>query len=184
MPQIYDAERVDQLAVFRNDCAECAYVRCSERPECSNSTYGNDRPNLSAGSATLGVNNFIAYDASSVNLGNPTHWFNPLMFTLPPQGYLGNAGRDILRGPGLRNWDFSVVKDTRMKFLGEAGNLEFRAEFFNLLNKANFAMPNATVFAGTTAGSGVVEAPLSTAGSITATTTSARQIQLALKVIF
>jgi hypothetical protein len=52
---------------------------------------------------------------------------------------LGTAGRNILNGPPERNWDFSLVKDTKLGFLGEAGMLEFRAEFFNVLNHPAFA---------------------------------------------
>ena len=63
--------------------------------------------------------------------------------------------------------------------LGEQGKLEFRAEMFNILNRVNFADPNRTVFSGT-AGS----TPLSTAGVITATATTSRQIQLTLKLFF
>ena len=60
---------------------------------------------------------------------------------LPPNtiGQLGTAGRNILVGPPERNWDFSLVKDTKLGFLGEAGMVEFRAEFFNVMNHPNFA---------------------------------------------
>ena len=54
-------------------------------------------------------------------------------------GQLGTAGRNILTGPPERDWDFSLVKDTKLGFLGEAGMLEFRAEFFNVLNHPNFS---------------------------------------------
>jgi hypothetical protein len=49
-----------------------------------------------------------------------------------------SAGRNILRGPGLGAWDFSVLRNFR---LGESKKLEFRAEMFNLLNRANFDVP-------------------------------------------
>jgi len=67
-------------------------------------------------------------------------WFNPLMFRLEPAGFLGDASRDMLRGPGMGTWNFSLSKDTPLRFLGEAGALEFRAETFNILNRANFAL--------------------------------------------
>lgn len=90
---------------------------------------------------------------------------------------------------------FSLVKDTAVRWLGESGNVEFRAEFFNFLNHANFGMPNATVYPGNTtasdagafseAPSGSTAAnPLGTPGKITATATTPRQIQFALKIIF
>ena len=145
---------------------------------------------------------FIPYNPDTVNTGDPNHWFNPLMFALQPMvpcpnnsaltcGQLGNASRGILRGPGMATWDLSLVKDTKLGFLGESGNLEFRAEFFNLLNRANFGMPNGTVFPGTTATPGAYAAlqnagadPLGTVGQITTTATNSRQIQFALKIIF
>ncbi|OFV95381.1 MAG: hypothetical protein A3H28_02260 [Acidobacteria bacterium RIFCSPLOWO2_02_FULL_61_28] len=116
-------------------------------------------------------------------LGGPVRYFDPLAFSNQPPGFLGNAGRGILRGPGLANLDFSLAKDTALGFLGESGKLEFRAEFFNILNRVNFAMPSAAVYAGAAAPN-VVEQPLATAGRITSTAGAARQIQLALKIVF
>ena len=128
----------------------------------------------------------IPFNSKTVNTGKPNQWFNPAMFSLGPVGELGNASRDMLRGPGLANWDFSLVKDTKIGLLGENGSLQFRAEFFNILNRANFNIPtNATVFSGSTADTGAYsEVPMSTAGQITATSTSSRQIQFALKLLF
>jgi hypothetical protein len=91
---------------------------------------------------------------------------------------LGNQGRNILSGPGLANLDFSLVKDTKLGFLGEGGNVQFRAEFFNILNRANFSMPDRAGFTSSSS------TPLSTAGSITGTQTTSRQLQLALKIIW
>jgi hypothetical protein len=95
------------------------------------------------------------------------------MFTTPIPGFLGNVGRGVLTGPGLFNWDFSVHKSTPLPVLGEAGNLQFRAEFFNILNRANFINnpPN---------GNGIVGP---TAGALTAAR-DGRDVQLALKVSF
>ena len=124
-------------------------------------------------------------------LGTPERWFDPCAFTLQAPGFLGNAGRNIVRGPGLANLDFSLTKGTPLRFLGESGQLEFRAEFFNILNRVSFSDPGigtgaATanpIFAGA-APVGVAENPLPTAGQITATRTNARQIQFALKLLF
>jgi hypothetical protein len=113
-----------------------------------------------------------------VILGKPSQWFNPNAFLAPTNtvangGFYGNVGRDTLIGPGLATWDFSVLKDTRIR---ERLNLQFRAEIFNLLNRANFNLPNAVVFTP----SGVSP----TAGVITATSTSSRQIQFGLKLLW
>jgi len=105
----------------------------------------------------------IPFDPKTVITGNPNNWFNGAMFSLPPNctgpgltncsstiGQLGTAGRNILTGPAERNWDFSLVKDTKLGFLGEGGTLEFRAEFFNVINHPNFSGQhlNTQVFLG------------------------------------
>jgi hypothetical protein len=64
----------------------------------------------------------ISVNAKTVTEGNPSDWFNALMFQLPVVGYLGEASRDILRGPGLGEWDFSAIKHTRAGFLRRKGN--------------------------------------------------------------
>jgi len=110
-------------------------------------------------------------------LGRASQWFNPAAFLAPPNnsGFWGNAGRSIIPGPSLATWDFSVIKDTT---LTERFRFQFRAEFFNLLNRANFNTPNLVVF---TPGSA---APSPTAGAITSTSTTARQLQFALKLLW
>src|SRR5215470_1268131 len=105
-------------------------------------------------------------------LGGPNHWFNPAAFIAPPSasGFYGNAGRDVIDGPGLATWDFSVLKNTAIH---ERMQLQFRAEIFNLLNRANFNTPNLIVFTPPTATN---PTGLSgTAGAITSTSTTARQ---------
>ena len=86
--------------------------------------------------------------------------------------------RDFLFGPGTVNTNVSVIKETPIK---EQVRLQFRAEFFNFFNHANFALPNANAFVQTANGGG---APNPTFGKITATTTASRQIQFALKLLF
>jgi len=92
------------------------------------------------------------------------------------QNLLGNGGRNEVYGPGLMNLDFSVLKDNKIT---ESVNLQFRAEFFNVLNHSNFNSPiaNSTLFDQTGASVGG-------AGALDSTSTSNREIQFALKVIF
>ena len=85
----------------------------------------NDRPNI-AGDPTLGQ-------------PSPERWFNTDAFVFPPLGTFGNAGRNILDGPGYHNVNASLVKNTA---LSETLNLQFRAEFFNLFNHPNFNLPD------------------------------------------
>jgi hypothetical protein len=117
----------------------------------------------------------------SVVQGNPNQWFNPNAFIAPPSviGFYGNVGRNTYRGPGLATWDFSVLKDTK---ISERFNLQFRAELFNLLNRANFNTPNLIVFTPPTPAN---PSGLSgTAGAITSTSTTSRQVQFALKLLW
>ena len=111
----------------------------------------------------------------SVIEGKPTQWFNPAAFLAPPSGsgFYGNLGRDAFTGPGLATWDLSMLKDTAIH---ESMNLEFRAEFFNLLDRTNFNTPNLVVFTP----SGVSP----TAGVVTSTSTPSRQVQFALKLLW
>jgi hypothetical protein len=153
----------------------------------------------------------VPYNANTVITGNINQWYNPAMFSIAPStlspaseqpacfpascppntiGQLGNSGRNILSGPPFRNWDFSLVKDTKVGFLGEAGMVQFRAEFFDVLNHPNFALPNGVAYAGNQGDLGPFsENHTRSAGSITKTVvpsggTGARNIQFALRVEF
>jgi hypothetical protein len=157
-----------------------------------------DVPNLSGGSGC----------GSLVNPGNPLHYFKTQCFGVPspapgiaadcvnvvnidpvtgnptpdPRTCLnlrGNLGRNTLIGPGLLNFDFSVFKNSYIKRISDSFNVQFRAEFFNILNRANFAPPldNRNVFDSN-------GHPIANAGLITSTQTPSRQIQFAIKVIW
>jgi hypothetical protein len=113
--------------------------------------------------------------------GNPNQWFNPAAFIAPPSaiGFFGNAGRDTYIGPGLATWDFSVLKNTAIR---ERLSLQFRAEIFNILNRANFNTPNLIVFTPPTATN--LTGLSGTAGAITSTSTTAPQVQFGLKLLW
>ncbi len=108
-------------------------------------------------------------------IGKPSQWFNPSAFLAPPanSGFYGNLGRDTLSGPGLATWDFAGAKDTTLR---EGLTLQFRGELFNILNRANFNTPNLITFTP----SGVS----GTAGAISSTSTTSRQVQFALKLLW
>ncbi|HWF36876.1 MAG TPA: TonB-dependent receptor [Candidatus Acidoferrales bacterium] len=107
--------------------------------------------------------------------GGPKQYFNPAAFIAPLNGTYGNVGRNILQSPGIVETDFSVAK--RILFT-ERLNLQFRAEFFNIFNHTNFNTPNTVVLTSATSG------PSPTAGVITSTATSSRQIQFGLKLLW
>jgi hypothetical protein len=110
-----------------------------------------------------------------VILGGPDQYFNPSAFIQPLPGTYGNVGRNTLQGPRLFETDLSLAKQFALR---ERSNLQFRAEFFNLLNHANFNTPNPVVYAAATGG------PSPTAGVITSTATTSRQVQLGLKLVW
>ena len=97
-----------------------------------------------------------------------SHWFDQTAFSSPAQYVYGNAGRDILFGPGRTNLDASLFKNFR---LGERLTAQFRAESFNLFNHPQFGQPNATI------GNGAV-------ATITSTVGNPRQMQVALRLVF
>jgi hypothetical protein len=106
-------------------------------------------------------------------LGSPDRWYDPNAFARPAPGTFGNVSRGSLIGPGLFTLDTSLFKDFR---LSEKRTLQFRAEAFNALNRANFAIPSPVVFSGANIAA--------SAGVVTSTATSSRQLQMAFKLLF
>jgi len=96
-----------------------------------------------------------------INAGNPSHYINLACYSFPVPAKL----------------DYSVNRNIPMRFISETARLQFRAEMFNLVNRTNFEppLPNNSLY--NTKG-----APLATAGIITSTATTSRQIQLALRL--
>jgi hypothetical protein len=110
-----------------------------------------------------------------VVLGGPNLYFNPAAFVVPAAGTYGDVGRNVLTGPGLATTDISIAKNTP---LNDKLRMQFRAEFFNLFNRTNFGTPNAVVFASASA------TPSPTAGVISSTATTSRQVQFGVKVLW
>jgi hypothetical protein len=157
----------------------------------------------------LGLNSTDPYDfpnrlngpgcGTLVNVGNPNNYIKTQCFAVPtapspafyaancdpnqgtaPQCFnlRGNAGRNILIGPGLVNLDFSVFKNNYIPRISENFNVQFRTEVFNIFNRPNFSVStNNNIFDST-------GAPISSAGLLTSTATTARQIQFAVKIIW
>jgi len=137
-------------------------------------------------------NNYIKTQCFAIPTAPDPNFWNKYCDPLPPSvgapvafplcyNLRGNAGRNILIGPGLTDLDFSLFKNNYIKRISERFNVQFRAEIFNILNHVNFAPPatptNTDIFDG--AGN-----PNTVAGQLTKTTTTAREIQFAVKVIF
>ncbi len=136
-----------------------------------------DRPNLAPGASNDPIHGTTAGCAgvrAGQKLRTPDRYFDPCSFQLPPAGTFGNLARNTVTGPRLFNVDFAALKTLG---LGEKVNLEFRAEFFNLFNHANFSAPSRFVFTSQRVING-------NAGRITTTSTTEREIQFGLKLIF
>jgi len=116
-------------------------------------------------------------DSSPTRPQNPDQYFDVTQFAFPTPFFEGNLGRNTVITPGIAKFDFTFVKSTGLPIINENTNLQFRAEFFNLFNRANFAIPAYLLFDRN-------GRRYANAGEITRTTTSSRQIQLALKLVF
>jgi hypothetical protein len=96
---------------------------------------------------------------------------------------LGNSGRNRFYGPRLTTVDLSIFKNTRITAISETFNIQFRAELFNVLNHTNFLSPGfLNTFGQNNSVFGISGAPLPTA--LNQTSTTSRQIQLGLKIIW
>jgi len=120
------------------------------------------RPNLNPGASNNPV------------LGGPDRYYDVSGFSPPTPGFPGTLGRNTVIGPGLVNFDFSLVKTTNF---GERTNVQFRAELFNIFNRPNFGTPLRAILDAR-------GNPIGSAGRIQETVTKAREIQFGLKLTF
>lgn len=143
----------------------------------------NTRPNYAPNNPAVTVNG-VSYPACNNHpiVGRAELWFNPNCFSPEPFGTLGNEGRDGLIGPSLADLDIAVLKTTK---LTERTTLQFRAEFFNVLNHTNLSIPVATVFTGSVANAAPsITYNTATAGQILTPAVPSREIQFGLKLLF
>jgi Carboxypeptidase regulatory-like domain/TonB dependent receptor len=112
--------------------------------------------------------NIVGAPSDNCGSGHLAGCIDPAAFAVPAPFTFGNAGRNILYGPGLVNADFSVFKDFPIK---ERTKFQFRAEMFNIFNHPNFGNPSATLNTGSF-------------GKVTLTTTNNRDIQFGAKLVF
>ena len=136
-------------------------------------TFQTGRPytaSLAIDSANVGDGARLPNAVANPNTGpkTPQQWFNTGAFAVPPPYTFGNEGIGVITGPGVSNIDLSASKNT---IITEGVKLQFRAEFFNALNHANFAAPNTTL-------------GFAQFGQITATAIANRVIQLGLHLNF
>jgi hypothetical protein len=139
----------------------------------------------------LGLNSSIPYNfpdrlklagcGNPVSSGNPNSYIKLSCFAAPtPSTRLGDAGRNVARGPGLVNWDTSLVKNIRVSCFSESCQFQFRVEAFNVINHTNFLPPTGSSLQLFTQSL----TPIASAGKLTATSNPSRQLQFALKLVW
>ena len=135
---------------------------------------GFDRARLRPGFGDVGQRPDLVAGRSATDIirGDPARYFDPGAFSLPEAGYLGNLGRGTLRGPGVFALDLALHKQL---FSTERHSVQLRGEAFNLTNHPNFQVPSGRALFTTSGGR------IGSAGRITSTSTTSRQVQLALR---
>jgi hypothetical protein len=133
-----------------------------------------ERPNLVG-------NPYAGACPDGAKVGTPSCWFNPGAFAVPPAGQFGNAGRNILRGPGFAQFDLALHKDFA---IGKRRKFTVGAEAYDLFNHPNFGVPSNTQSPLSMGGNGdgVFKGAAGNfadnAGQILTTVGTGRQIQL------
>ena len=140
-------------------------------------TYGSNGDPLGSGGLQDYPDRLTASGCKNpTNPGNIKDYVKIQCFAVPALGQLGNSGRNTITGPGIGTLDVSLFKMIHLPGELDQFDIQFRAELFNALNHPNFALPsNTDVFDAAGAATG-------SAGLLTATSTSARQIQFGLKI--
>lgn len=138
---------------------------------------GFDRARLRPGFGDVGQRPDLVQGRTSgdIVLGDPARYFDATAFSLPAAGYLGDLGRGTLRGPGILTVDLALHKTL---LAGERRELKLRLESFNLTNHPNFQVPSGRALFTRSGGR------IGSAGRITSTSTSSRQLQVALRLEF
>jgi hypothetical protein len=157
--KLIDGWQFASLAIVHSGIADTVFIGTNPY---GNGNFTNQRPNVVPGVSQYPANQTI------------NNWLNPAAFSVPVAGTFGNLGRNTIYGPGFAQVDASLIKETP---ISESTHLEFRAEVYNFVNHPNFGQPN------TTFGTAAFGKILSTFGNTLGIGT-ARQIQLALKLVF
>ncbi|MGI9070825.1 MAG: carboxypeptidase regulatory-like domain-containing protein [Bryobacteraceae bacterium] len=161
------------------------YIAHSGLPQ--NVCIDHDVVGLSDGGIICQRPNLVTSPSFDRSKQSIAEYFNTNAFVLQAPGTFGNAARNVVRGPGINNLDFSVFKNFFLpRFLGQSGDegprLQFRGEFFNVLNHTQFSSIN-TTFVPVADVAGASASPSSGFGSVTGAY-APREIQLALKLVF
>lgn len=136
--------------------------------------------NGSTGSSIMERPNLLPGKSNNPVLGSPDKWFDPTVLQVQQLGFYGNLGRNTLSGPNQMTVDFSLLKNLDLPRVSEQFHMQFRAEIFNILNRANFAVPPQTNLDLYDSNGNII----GNVGRLTTTSTSSRQIQFGLKFLW
>ena len=145
-------------------------------------TVGFDQAGLQNGTGAQRPVLLPGRTVENARLKTLNQWFDPTAFGLPGVGQLGNLGRNAFTGPNSWNVDLGLSKSTRITAISDQFAVQFRAEFFNVLNHPNWGMPVTGVF--TAAGPNGTGNRNPLAGRIQSESAEARRVQFALKLLF
>ena len=154
MKKVTEGWQANAIATFQSGTPFTLFSKAGS----SGQGNGLERPNLIGTIKTFDprqINTFNPANASCLAPGSTAvgpFWFDPTAFDCNVTGApgsiasFGNLGRNTIRGPGINNWDISILKRTKIR---ESTSVEFRAEMFNAFNHAQFLNPDNNGFSGT-----------------------------------
>jgi hypothetical protein len=134
-------------------------------------SFGQDRPDINPNATGPLYHQVVTVTNGAASR---VQWFDPNHFVLQTAGYLGDARRGMITGPGFFDMDAALMKSITFKKLGENRAVQLRGDFFNVFNHTNLQLPGGGIFPGTTA----------TPTFITATVGTSRNLQVSVKLVF
>jgi hypothetical protein len=157
------------------------YTGISGRPFSVFKNGGSER----SGQGLTGASIRADYDGSPIQYStrNPDQYVAQIdgQFTAPGDGLVGNSRRNILTGPGLSQWDMSLIKNTKIT---ERVSFQIRWEVYNVLNRANFALSGLDNTAGSSLFGQLVQTPDVSSGNPVIAQGGPRNMNFAFKIIF
>jgi hypothetical protein len=150
-------------------------------------SYASERPDVNPNFTGPLYEHVVS---ASAGAATGVQLFNPVAFQRPLTGYLGNASRASLTGPGFFDGDISLIKDTRLKKFGESTSVQIRADVFNVFNHTNLALPGGSVYlTGINPANPINTATLTANPNVAGATSTAiigssRQLQFSARFLF
>jgi hypothetical protein len=174
------------IALFRNWQLGCFVDLASGHPFTPLISFNNSRSGVSGSTSRADRPNLKPGYDKNPKAGQVDLWYDPNAFELPDPGFFGNLGRNTVIGPGYSNVDFSLAREFPVRRVSDDFRVQFRAEFFNLLNHPNFDLPgnSGNVVAASYIFTNSGGQPNLGATRPIRTVSNSRQIQFGLKLVW